>query len=184
MSLKEHKSVAAGVPAGRRTLKGREHQKLPARPAFTIVEAVIVVFIIGVISAIALPRYAGLVAQQRAEATARRIIADLAYAQRHARLTSTELTVHFEIGEEYYELQGLSDPDRPGQPYMVKLDAEPFMATIVSADLDANHSVVFDGFGRPDSGGTVVIRVGGYQKTILVDADTGRATVSSQEVIP
>ena len=153
--------------------------------AFTIVEAVIVVFIIGVISAIALPRYAGLVAQQRAEAAARRIVADLAYAQRRARLTSTTQAVDFYVGDHsYYTLVGIADPDHPGQPYMVDLKKEPYSAVIYSVTLGADSEIVFDGYDRADSGGTVVIRVGAYQKTITVDPDTGRATVSSQSVIP
>lgn len=141
----------------------------------------IVVFIIGVVSAIALPRYAGFVAQQRAEATARRIIADLTYARHHARLASTAQAVDFAEGDDsYYDLVGMIDPDHPGQPYRVDLKKEPYSAVIYSVTLGDDSQVIFDGYGNPDSGGTIAIRVGDYLKTVAVDPDTGRASMSSQ----
>ena len=37
--------------------------------------------------------------------------------------------------------------------------------------------VIFDGYGMPDSGGSVDITAGGVTKTIQLDPDTGRAVV-------
>ena len=59
-----------------------------SKNAFTLLEVALVLTIIGILSAIAVPRYANFVAGQRADATARRITTDLAFAQRHARVTS------------------------------------------------------------------------------------------------
>jgi len=44
----------------------------------------------------------------------------------------------------------------------------------VSASFGGDATLIYDGFGKPDSGGQVVIAVGAYQKTILVDAGTGQ----------
>ncbi len=146
--------------------------------AFTIVEAVMVVFIIGVVAAIALPRYAAFTAQRKVEAAARRIVADLSLARRHARSSSAAQTVDFDIADDFYELVGMADPDHPGEGYRVELRGDPYSADLDSATFDTGNQIVFDGYGNPDSGGTVVVKVGSREKTIAIDPDTGRATVS------
>ncbi len=43
------------------------------------------------------------------------------------------------------------------------------MGFVVGGD----EEIIFDGYGVSDSSGSVVIDVGGYQKTVTLDADTG-----------
>lgn len=141
---------------------------------FSIVEMILVSTIIGMMSAIAVPRYSQFVVNQQIEAAARRVTADLALAQREARLTSSSRTVSFKLGENTYSLTGINDLDRVTQPYEVNLNEEPYRATIVSANFGGNSEIIFNGFGAPDSGGSVVIGVGAWRKTITVDPATGR----------
>jgi type II secretory pathway pseudopilin PulG len=146
-------------------------------PAFSLIEAVIVLLIIGIISAIAAPRYANALARQRVDAAARRIVADLSVAQRQAKSASMTQTVDFDLTDNLYRLLGMQHLDHASREYQVLLSQEPYQVTIVSADFSGTMKVRFDGYGVPDTGGTVVIQAGQYQKTISVDADTGRATV-------
>jgi hypothetical protein len=37
--------------------------------------------------------------------------------------------------------------------------------------------VTFDIYGKPDNGGSVVLQVGSWTKTIALDPDSGKATV-------
>lgn len=72
----------------------------------------------------------------------------------------------------------MDDPDHPDQPYQVAVATEPYSATVVSADFGGDTEVIFDGYGVPDSDGTIVIQVGSYQRTLTVNAQTGRVSVS------
>ena len=125
-----------------------------------------------IVASITVPRYANFVAQQRAAGAARKISADLAYAKRQARFSSASQIVTFNVAADTYTLAGVDDPDHPGEPYQVDLADEPYGATIISATFDTDTEVIFDGYGVPDSGGSVVIQVGDYRKRITVDGDT------------
>ena len=150
------------------------------RLAFTVLELVVALAIVAMFASLAVPRYANFFARQRAESAARRIAIDLALAQRRAKFASATQTVTFDVAADAYELVGMQDPDHPTQPYVISLSDKPYGATIDSADFPGKTSkvIVFDGYGMPDGGGTVVVEVGSYQWTITVDAQTGRATVS------
>lgn len=141
---------------------------------FTLVELVLVTVILAIFASVAVPRYANFVAQQHVDAAARRIKTDLTLAQRKAKFSSTSQEINFCTGDDsYYEIVGMQDPDHPAKPYVVSLLDEPYRAKIVSAAFGGDAEVVFDGYGMPDSGGTIVIRSGTFQRTITVDADTG-----------
>lgn len=134
-----------------------------------------VIVILGMVAAMAMPRYAGFMATRQLEAAARRIAADLALAREQARLTSAAKTVTFDALANCYTLTGVSDPDRAGASYEVCMGEEPYRATLVTPDFGGDAEIIFDGYGVPDSGGSVVIRVGSLQETVSLEAGTGRA---------
>lgn len=155
-----------------------------ARPkAFSLVEAVFVTAIIGIISAIALPRYAGFVAMQQTEAAARRVLSDIMYAQRQARLTSSPRTVVFQVGTGNYELTGMESLDRSGKQYDVNLNQDPYRADIDVASFGGDATVIFDGYGAPDTSGIVTVRVGKYRQTITVDGGLNRPRIDAMVTI-
>ena len=158
----------------------RSIRKLRAkRPAFSLVEAVFVTAIIGIISAIVLPRYAGFVAMQQTQAAARRVLSDLTYAQRQARLTSSPKTVVFTVGTGTYELAGMNSLDRDADAYIVDLSKDPYRAGIAVASFGGDSTVIFDGYGAPDTGGIVTISVGIYRQSISVDGGLNRPRIDS-----
>jgi len=138
-----------------------------------------VVVIIGMLAAMAIPRFANSLAHRRVEAAARRIAADLALAQRRAKFTSASQKVTFDVVANSYLLVGVQHLDHPDEAYQVSLSEDPYRAAIVNVDFGATdpEEIVFDGYGVPDSGGTIVVDAGGNQKTVTVDPDTGRASV-------
>ena len=144
---------------------------------FSLAEVVCVVAIIGTIAAIAGPRLSNSLALQHVEAAARRIVVDLAFARRQAKRTDVAQTVRFDPAIGDYSLVGMPHPDHAARDYGVSLQEEPYGATLVSADFGGDQEIIYDVFGIPDSGGSVVIRVGNHVRTIVVDADMGKATV-------
>lgn len=124
----------------------------------------------------AAPRFSNSIALQRVEAAARRIVVDLALAQRKARSSNASQAVRFTTGIHEYSLIGMPHPDHPSLEYKVLLSEDPYGASMVSANFGGDSDIIFDVFGVPDSGGSVVIQVGDHVRTVTVDAITGRAT--------
>ena len=144
---------------------------------FTLIELVIVVMILGIMAAVAMPRFADSLSQHRVDAAAKRIEADLELARRRARISSAAQSVQFDAGAQSYVLPGVPHVDHPDRDYQVELARPPYEASIVSADLGGDSELLFDGYGAPDSAATIVIQSGKHQKTITVDPDTGEASV-------
>lgn len=130
--------------------------------------------VMGILAAIALPRYSTFVARQQLQAATRRVVADLAFAQRHARLTSTWQTIQFDSVAGKYLFSSIRDPNRVNQPYEVSLGAEPYRAKLVAASFGGFDKVTFDGYGYPAIGGTIVLGVGNLRQTITVENGTGK----------
>ncbi len=148
-----------------------------ARPGFSLIELVMVMTIISILAAIAVPRYASALSRYRADAAARRIVTDLAYARELARTSSASVAVEVLKVSETLNILGAASIDQPGQGYQTVLSREPYFADVFSADFGTDHKVVFNGYGDADTGGTVVVRVGPESRTVVLNADTGKAGV-------
>ncbi len=159
------------------THQGQIQSRSCSLRGFSLVELVCVVVIIGILSVIAVPRFSNSIALQRVDAAARRVQVDLALARRQAKISTTSQTVAFDTETNSYRLVGMMDPDHPAAEYKVSLSEEPYSTTIVSADFGGDAEIIFDGWGAPDSGGSVLVQVGSHQKTINVDPNTGQASV-------
>ena len=57
----------------------------------------------------------------------------------------------------------------------VHVSREPYGARIVSASFGGDAQVSYDGYGAPDTSGSVVIAVGSYQQSVDVTIETGVA---------
>ncbi|HEX8324427.1 MAG TPA: hypothetical protein VF595_11000 [Tepidisphaeraceae bacterium] len=144
--------------------------------AFSLVELVTMLAILGVLSAIALPRYASSLALYRAQAAAARIAADLDLARSQGRISSVGQSVVFNVATNSYGLPGVAGLTGQPTPYTVTLSADPYSATLVSTTFTAGM-LTFDRYGQASAGGTIVVRSGVYTKSITVDANTGQAAM-------
>lgn len=145
------------------------------RRAFSLIELVIVLAIIGILAAMAVPHFADAAIRNRIDIAAKRIAADLELARKHAIHSSTPQTVTFNGNG--YEISGMRDLDRSTSSYKVDLSDEPYRAQIRSADFDGDSEINFDTYGNADSGGTVVLQVARSHRTVKFDSETGQATV-------
>jgi hypothetical protein len=141
----------------------------------TLAELLIVMVIIGLMAGIAVPRISDAMANRQASMAAKRVVADLELARHRAVQTSSSQTVKFGVNR--YVLVDMEDPDRAISSYTVDLAEEPYNAQIVSVDFGGDDVLVFDVYGAADSGGTMVVRVGDWERIVTLDAVSGRATV-------
>lgn len=145
------------------------------RTAFSLLELVLVLIIIGVVSSVSAIRYADAAARNRAIAAARLIADEIARTKSRANAASQSFSISFGGGQSQYFVDGGTEQAR------VKGDigVDPFLATVRSAVCGDDASLVFDGFGIPDSNGSIVVRSGRRAVTIVIDGDTGNCTLST-----
>lgn len=150
-------------------------------PGFSLLEMVAVTVIVGILALIAAPRFSRFSAQQRLTAAANRVLADLRLAQRHARFSSAPVTVDFVLAGHRYQLLSMFDPDHPSSPYIVHLARPPYDVTIAAANFGGDASITYDGFGSPDSNGSITLSAGPLQRTLTVD---GPSIVLGEPAVP
>lgn len=154
------------------------------RDGFTLIDVVITVLIIGIISAVAAPKFSEAIVRYRADASAKRVAADLALARRKAISDGKSRSVTFNVGANTYDLPGVEEINKSGRPYSVDLTNTGYPASLVSADFDGDPNVTFNLYGQPlaagsplGADGTVVIASGSEQRTVTVNAVTGKANI-------
>ena len=155
----------------------RQQPPLKRSPrAFTIAELVLCMSIMVVLASIAIPRYGRAIAAYRARAAAQRLANDLGQIQSQARMTSTSQLIQFK--SDSYVMATVRDLDTASAGSTVSLLAEPYRATMPSISLAGGaNSITFDGFGVPSAAGTITIQSGNSTRIVLIDAQTGKATV-------
>ncbi len=136
-----------------------------------------VVLVISIVTAIATPRFVNTVVRYRADAAARRVIADIRLAQKTAKTTSSSRTIIFDTTNHAYSISDVRALDGQSMTYVVTLQEPPYLARIASVDMGGDAEITFDGYGIPDSGGFVIVQAGDHQYTVVVDPETGVAEV-------
>ena len=144
---------------------------------FSLLEMAIVLAILGIVTAIAAPRYNESLARYRADAAARRVIADLDHARRHARSSSAAVVVMFDAVQDTVTLSGVSDPDNPSNGWVTRLSVDPYYADLVQAKFGESAKLEYDGYGDVVAGGKIYLVVGAEVRGIVVDPATGKAVV-------
>jgi len=144
---------------------------------FSLFEVLLVLALVAIFSAVAAPRYGRASGRYRADLAARRVVADLRLAQSSARAASCTRTVSFSTATDQYQLSNVPALDGASSDYTVDLSAPPYRADLASVSFNGNFQVMFNGWGLPNKGGTVVLSVGVEQRTVVVDGTTGRISL-------
>jgi prepilin-type N-terminal cleavage/methylation domain-containing protein len=172
---------------------------LPNRPAgFTLVELAITVLIMGILAAVAAPRYQEATNRFRVAAAAKRIAADLNLTRENANSNGVGADgewVTFNSGADNYRLWNDPDIDHPGSEYWVHLQKTAYPVDLVHAKFTNQNgytdwlTIKYDMYGRAKSGlppfipdayltsGQIVVQAGAAQRTVVINAVTGEASV-------
>jgi type II secretory pathway pseudopilin PulG len=150
-----------------------------------MVELVIVMVIVGVVAAIAMPRYAAARSQYRVQNACKRLAADYAGLKPTAAAQSGPSTLLMSANADYYRL-ATSTRDASNTPttltQTVDLGVEPYQASFVAVTLAAGSGFGFDAYGNPLGSGSAQLRSSWTLATVTF-ASTGDVTVGAPKAM-
>jgi prepilin-type N-terminal cleavage/methylation domain-containing protein len=150
---------------------------------FSLLEMSLVVVLLAVLTAMAVPRFAGSANNYRVSLAARKVAADLGRARADAWSRGVHRTVTFNTAALQYTLTGVADMNNSAlADTVVSLNTSPYNLTQMSTNFAPANAmglplVIFDGYGMPNSGGTVTVTSGTLSQTVTVNATTGNITI-------
>ncbi len=145
---------------------------------FTMIEVVIVMLIMGILTAVAAPRYFDSLSKFRVEAASQRMVADMKLARREAQRTSSSKTIVFDLASNSYSVTGIDDFNRPGTAYRFNFGQSDYQVALESASFAGATTLTYDMYGRPSAAGVVVMSSGNNTETVGVDVN-GNVTQTS-----
>ena len=159
----------------------REHHR---HHGYSLMEMVIVMLTLGIVAAVAVPRYTASLNRYRTQVAVQRLAQDIELCRRHARFTSQNVTLTVSFGKSFYRISSVDSPLRPGNPYEVIIGDEgtngaicPVVNGVVSSgsrSTTPDLTITFDRYGNPLQSAEIGIRYG---------SSTGIVQLSTEGVV-
>jgi type II secretory pathway pseudopilin PulG len=150
-----------------------------------MVEVIIVLLILGIVSAVAVPALNSSLDEMKLDAAAREVVSAIYYVQSLSIKEGVQHRVRFFITQEQFKCTRDIAGNFIYNPLDKKLYIVDFTAEgplngvdIVSSDFGGIPRVSFNSLGEPISGGTIVLGYAGLQKTINVTLPLGKVSVN------
>ena len=152
-----------------------------SKNGFSLIELIIVIMIIGVVTAIAMPKFAHAGSGRRLSAARKTLLSDIAMVKLRARATSKVHLIKFYPDEEIYIIVEGTEITRDSIILSRDLKVEPFNLEISRTSLGVNPYSTITVYGDVSPGFTIGIIDDGVEIAIRVDgvADVGLKIVES-----
>ena len=148
-----------------------------ARRGFTLVELVVVVMLIGIFGAIAVPRFASANARYRADAAGAMIADALRGASFAARSRSDAVRCIFDAGRDEISTRVIRTNEVLGD---IVVSGPPYGADITAvASVDGTPTLDIDGLGEFTQSFDIRLVVDGEGRDVMLDAATGEIAVGN-----
>lgn len=164
----DSRQVFLGVLRGAPSKSARVHRR-----AFSLAELVVVIAIIGIVSATAIPRFSSSLAKKRLTAAVQRLQRDFRTTRDRAIQLSAPQLIRFDEAACTYRLTPGSRATPGADVRTVCLSDEPYKISQLKVTVTPNSTLAFDGFGVPDQGGVVTMVLGDEWVTFNISTDTG-----------
>jgi prepilin-type N-terminal cleavage/methylation domain-containing protein len=157
----------------------RPQRSRARRTAFTIVEMLIVLLVMGILAATATPSFFRSLRHHQLESAARRVKLDVEQARHAARLKSESQSITFTGPTGYTLSSGVAGMNSAAETYAVDLAKAPYDLESITLNLGGPTAISFDGYGTASVGGTIVLAAGDETRTITLDNSNGDVTISN-----
>ena len=153
------------------------------RRAFTLIELSCVILVMGIVAAIAIPKYADSNTLYRVEIAAKRVQADIQMAQDLARTLSLSHQAVFKPGSCAYVIEPSSSDPTPMEiassgARITDLSQSPFGVRVMKAKFGAGSTLTIDAFGAPLNAGHLVLYANDWGALLRVGAGLGRVDIT------
>jgi len=147
MSFVEYALSAALYPDKPTQIINKRPGRKTLRPGITLIDLIVTILIIGIVSAVTLPRMAESYQRHYLQSAAAMLSGHLSYLKRQAIIRGRSLTVQLSSSPPIIACSQVAMPNQPGQSYKLDLATE-FQLTEMSWDGIVGPEIRFDRHGH------------------------------------
>ena len=135
--------------------------------AFTLLELVVVIVIISITAAIAIPRLSGASTRYRVDAAVQQVLSDINITAAEANRISQTREIDFDAFSESYTLIGQPSLSNPAVDRVVNLSREPYNVNMLRVSFGGNSELDISAYGLILVAGEITLAAGRQGRRIV-----------------